>query len=141
MERCEADDVLHICHMLEVQRGFGLNAGDLRCSTSEFSDCPWGHPGVYRSGPTEADELRRERNRLKQQLAEKDDEIRAQREHREAAERRTSAARGQITKLKNATAGGLCPCCGMSFVQLRSHMKSKHPEFQTTEDAPEEVTA
>lgn len=65
--------------------------------------CPNGHGAVYTTGPTEADQLRQERDRMKQALAQRDDEIRTkqseierQRELRAASERRVSAARGQV---------------------------------------------
>lgn len=103
--------------------------------------CGYGHPGVFRAGETEADKLRRERDRLTQRLAEKDDEIKQQREEREAAERRASAAKGVATRLRNRTAVGLCPCCNRTVSQLARHMKSKHPEFATTEIIPLEQRA
>lgn len=89
--------------------------------------CPNGHSMSYTE--SEADRLRRERDRLQQQLALKDDEIRWQREIREAAERSASARKGQITKLKKRAAAGVCPCCNRSFENLRRHMDSQHPGF------------
>ena len=82
---------------------------------------------------SEADQLRRERDRLKQQLAQKDDEIRVQRDCREAAERSASARKGQITKLKKRAAAGVCPCCNRSFENLRRHIDSQHPGFVAEE--------
>lgn len=89
--------------------------------------CPNGHQRVFREST--ADRLRRERDRLAQQVAQRDDEIRRQRELREAAERQASAARGQVTKLKKRASAGVCPCCNRTFSALSSHMKQKHPEF------------
>lgn len=93
--------------------------------------CPNGHSRVYRE--SEADAVRRERDRLKQQLAQKDDEIRAQREHREAAERSAAARKGQITKLRNRASAGVCPCCNRTVSQMARHMASKHPGFKAEE--------
>lgn len=108
--------------------------------------CPWGHAGVFNAADTEADKLRRERDRLKQATARLEDEKRTawatatqQRERADAAERRASAARGQVTKLKNRAAGGACPCCNRTFENLHRHMASKHPNF-ATEAAPEGAT-
>lgn len=50
-----------------------------------------------------------------------------QRALREVAERQVSAARGQLTKLKNRAAAGLCPCCNRKFTNLERHMATKHP--------------
>ncbi len=96
-------------------------------------DCPNGHRRVYRE--SEADVVRRERDLLKQRIAQKDDEIRFQRQHREAAERQAAARKGQITRLKNRAAAGVCPCCNRSFENLRRHMDHKHPGFKAEEVA------
>lgn len=42
--------------------------------------CPWGHEQHFTGGPTEADKLRRERDRLKQDAARLQDEIRVAQE-------------------------------------------------------------
>lgn len=91
--------------------------------------CAYGHPLVFPKGESEADKLRRERDRLAQRIAQKDDEITRQREMREAAERRASAARGQVTKIKNRVGHGVCPCCNRTFGNLASHMMNQHPNF------------
>lgn len=93
--------------------------------------CPNGHSMSYKE--TEADKLRRERDRLAQQIAQRDDEIRRQRELREEAERRVSAARGQVTRLKKRASAGVCPCCNRTFENLHRHMQTKHPQFAKEE--------
>jgi DNA repair exonuclease SbcCD ATPase subunit len=80
-------------------------------------------------GESDETKLRRERDRLTQRLAEKDDELRRQRERVEAAERRGAAARGQVTKIKNRIGHGVCPCCNRTFENLHRHMASQHPTF------------
>lgn len=91
--------------------------------------CAYGHGQVYAVGETEAEKLRRERDRLAQQIAQRDDEIRRQRELREATERQLAAAKGQVTKIKNRVSAGVCPCCNRSFENLMRHMHSKHPDY------------
>lgn len=91
--------------------------------------CPYGHPNCYRAGETEADKMRRERDRLTQRLAEKDDEIARQRSLRETAERSASAMKGQVTRIKNRVGNGVCPCCNRSFTNLERHMHTQHPDF------------
>lgn len=95
--------------------------------------CPYGHEAHFRDGPTEADKLRQERDRLNQRLAEKDDEIIRQRGLRESAERSISAHRGQLTKLKNRAKAGLCPCCNRHFTNLERHMATKHADMDPAE--------
>jgi hypothetical protein len=101
---------------------FGVPADWLqsrRADKREFY-CPNGHSLSYKA--SEADILRRERDRLKQTLAEKDDAIRQ-------LEREKSVAKGQITKMKKRAAHGVCPCCTRSFTNLRRHMETKHPTY------------
>ncbi len=102
--------------------------------------CPWGHAAVFNRGPTEEDKLRQERDRLKQEKAQLLDEARMERDRRERAERRASAARGQVTRLKNRAAAGVCPCCNQTFAQLARHMAAKHPTFTAEEVAPDGAT-
>ena len=106
--------------------------------------CPNGHQWCYRE--TEDDRIRRERDQLKQRIAQKDDEIAEQRAEKErqrlraeALERKVSAARGQITKIKKRAANGVCPCCNRTFADLARHMHSKHPGFVSEPTADEHV--
>jgi hypothetical protein len=83
--------------------------------------CPNGHSLVYRE--SEADKLRRERDRLQQRIAQKDDELKD-------LENRRRAALGQVTKLRNRVGAGVCPCCTRSFTNLRRHMETKHSDWR-----------
>lgn len=91
--------------------------------------CPYGHSQHYPKSETEEQKLRRERDRLAQRVAEWQDEARAEREKKEAAERRAAAARGQVTKIKNRVGHGVCPCCNRTFENVARHMASQHPTF------------
>lgn len=84
--------------------------------------CPNGHAQHFVTGETEIDKLRRERDVLKQRIAQKDDEIAHQRNI-------VISAKGQITKLKKRAKAGVCPCCSRTFANMAAHMKTKHPEF------------
>lgn len=90
-----------------------------------YHHCPNGHSQGWSKDGCENSRLRRERDRLKQQIACKDDEIEAER-------RRTIA---QTTKLRNRAKAGTCPCCKRTFRQLALHMKNQHPDFAP--DAPD----
>jgi RNase P subunit RPR2 len=98
-----------------------------RRSDKKVFYCPNGHQQAFTQ--SEADRLRLERDRLKQQLAQKDDEIAWQREQRKIGDRRVIAAKGQITRLKNRAKAGVCPCCNRTFSNMAAHMKTKHPEM------------
>ena len=108
---------------------FGLEKGHreglLKDGSKRGFFCPNGHQQFYMEG--EADKLRRERDRLQQQLAQKD-EINWQREQRKGAERQVAAAKGQITRLKKRANAGVCPCCNRTFSNMARHMKTMHPD-------------
>ena len=95
--------------------------------------CSYGHKQHFPEGETDAQKLRRERDRLTQRLAEKDDEIRHQREQREATERQLSATKGVVTRIRNRVGRGVCPCCNRSFENLHRHMATKHPDYASGE--------
>ena len=84
--------------------------------------CPNGHPQCFAAGQTEEEKLRQERDRLKQKLAQKDDEIAQERRQREATER-------QVASLKKRAKAGMCPCCKRTFSNMLAHMESKHPDM------------
>lgn len=60
--------------------------------------CGFGHPQVFAKGESQLDQMRRERDRLAQRVAEWSDEAKLERERREAAERRGAAARGRMAR-------------------------------------------
>ena len=108
-----------------------------------FFSCPNGHErGWHRKDcETEADRVRRERDRLEQRLAEKDDEIQAERKRTEIQKRSAAAYKAHLTKTKKRIDKGVCPCCNRSFHNLRRHMQTKHPDFLEQEAPGLEVIA
>lgn len=97
--------------------------------------CPNGHPWVFRE--TDLDKLRKEmqaqidrKERERQWAAEARDRYR---QEAEDTKRRLAAQKGQLTKIKNRVAKGVCPCCKRSFADLHRHMTTKHPDYATTE--------
>jgi len=96
--------------------------------------CPNGHSQHY-TEQSEEEKLRAERDRLAQRIAQRDDEIRHQRELRAAAERQLSATRGVVTRVKTRVANGVCPCCKRSFSDLRQHMATKHAGYAGHDEA------
>lgn len=84
--------------------------------------CAYGHKQYLCVGESEEDKLRRERDRLQQRIAQKNDEIKS-------LEGRRRAAVGQVTKIKNRVGHGVCPCCNRTFENLARHMAHQHPAF------------
>jgi hypothetical protein len=109
-----------------------------RKKDKEYFYCPNGHAQHYTK--SDADHLREElaqerhlreqveadRTWWKNRSAEKDASL-------QAKERRLSAAKGQITKIKNRVGKGVCPCCNRFFSDLNRHMTSKHPTYAAAE--------
>lgn len=97
--------------------------------------CPYGHEAVFSESESEATLLRRERDRLQQQLAEKDDTINWQAKQVLEKTKEIGALKGIVTKARKRSAAGICPCCHRTFRQMALHMKSKHPAFKAEEAA------
>jgi hypothetical protein len=92
--------------------------------------CPYGHEQIFAEGEPEEAKLRRERDRLKQQLAEKDDTIQFWIRQTDEGRKALTAERKVLRKIRTRIAGGVCPCCNRTFARLTAHMKTKHPEFR-----------
>lgn len=82
--------------------------------------CPLGHQWVMRN--SENDNLRRERDRLKQENA----RIAGVAFDAEVAR---SKAENALKRHKKRAAAGTCPCCNRTFSNMARHMKSEHPNF------------
>lgn len=91
--------------------------------------CAFGHSAHFPEGETDEQKLRRDRDRLVQRLAERDDTIAAKNQHIEHTEKRLSATKGVVTRIKNRVGHGVCPCCTRSFSNLARHMATKHSDY------------
>jgi hypothetical protein len=94
--------------------------------------CPQGHPQHY----TESDvqKLRKQLERTERERTWAQDNAKAERLAREATERRLIGQKAAKTRLRNRIKNGVCPCCTRSFVNLREHIATKHPDFKADED-------
>lgn len=86
--------------------------------------CPNGHGRVYRETDVQ---------RLKRELAAKEEQLRFEQERVARAERQLTSARGQLTRVKNRVRNGVCPCCNRTFQNLMRHMASQHPGWKGQE--------
>ncbi len=85
--------------------------------------CMNGHEQHYTKST--ASELKKERERNASLIA-RLDQVRAD---RDSLERSRSALKGQVTKIRNRVANGVCPCCNRTFPDLAAHMQTKHPDY------------
>lgn len=89
--------------------------------------CPNGHGQWY--GESETDKIRRERDLLKQRIAQRDDLIAENNKRIAEGERKLSATKGVVTRIKNRVGRGVCPCCNRTFENLHRHMSGQHPTY------------
>jgi hypothetical protein len=88
--------------------------------------CVNGHSGAFQ-GKTETEKkLEAAESQLEWSRA----EAKRAKEAQVVAERKASAARGEVTRIKNRVANGVCPCCNRTFQNLMRHMHTKHPEYK-----------
>jgi hypothetical protein len=92
--------------------------------------CPIGHRFGWKE--TEADRQKARADRAEANLKRARDRAEAEKDLREDTERRLRAQKGETTKARKRAAAAVCPCCNRSFVQLRRHMETKHPDYQPT---------
>ncbi len=86
--------------------------------------CPNGHSSVFTESSTA---------KLQRQLETARSERDWARKGRDKAQRSASAFKGKVTELKNRVRNGVCPFCKRSFVNLKRHMDTKHPDHENCE--------
>jgi hypothetical protein len=111
--------------------------------TGRTFHCPNGHHLTY--GPGEVEKLKQQLAQEAKQRENLETDLRKanaraerngkwyhdEREAKARVERKLTATRGVVTRMKNRAANGVCPCCNRYFADLHRHMQSKHPDFAT----------
>lgn len=123
MSSFEVVETLNTLHCAGCRMLFAIPATferDRRNDHARFY-CPAGCHNVY-NGETEAEKIRRERDRLKQDAARLEDEKRE-------AQARAAKAEAAAKRLKKRASAGTCPCCSRTFANMAEHMKQRHPEM------------
>lgn len=87
--------------------------------------CPNGHSQSY-IGKSDR-ELAYE---AKQALRKAETRLQAEVDQRKASNRELKAKERELRRLRQRAAGGACPCCNRTFVQLSRHIKNQHPGFK-----------
>lgn len=125
-------DTLVVEHCCSCGVAFGLSREtyDRRREDHKNFYCTAGHSQHY-IGKSETEKLR------EQLAAEAQRRVRAEaretsaRDQGQAALRSVAAYRGQVTRIRNLIARGVCPVagCRRNFDNVRQHMAAEHPEF------------
>lgn len=110
---------------------FGMSNAlrDQRVLDRDWFWCPNGHQQHF-TGPSEADRLRGEVDRLKRELDSANSGRRWAQSQAHGAAISAGKAKAAKRRLEQRVAAGVCPCCNRTFEQLARHMKTKHPEFK-----------
>lgn len=121
------------CPVCSIDYGLGTNFLAQRREDHKRWYCPNGHSLLFPKDNTEERAIR-ERDAARQLAAHQNDRRRAAEARERATEYRRRAAKGQLTKIRNRLAAGLCPCCGKNFPELEAHIAEHHPKFLLPED-------
>jgi hypothetical protein len=99
--------------------------------------CAYGHPQVFCKGESDLDKMRRERDMARQQIAQREDDIKALKDLVAKERNQANAYKASATKARKRAAAGICPCCNRSFAsaQMARHIATKHPDFKADEVA------
>lgn len=76
---------------------------------------------------SEAEKLRDRLRTTEAQLTHTQDQL-------QMTEYQRRAQKGQVTRLRNRIAAGVCPCCNRSFQDVRAHMRGQHPDLAVPEE-------
>lgn len=88
-----------------------------------------GHRQGWSKERSKLAQAQREAEQARRRMVIHQEEAARQRRAKESAQRRLSATRGVVTRIKNRVGKGICPCCNRSFQNLRRHMANQHPEW------------
>jgi hypothetical protein len=96
--------------------------------TGEYFWCPNGHRICYSEGQN--DKLRRQLADSQAIRSSLSAALTAETDQRKAAERKSSARKGVITRMRGKLAQGKCTECDTDFPDLAGHMHEAHPDFE-----------
>ena len=91
--------------------------------------CPNGHMSSWRETDVDRANQKLARETRLREAAERRADLALDNAQRE--KRRAAAARGQLTKMRNRVANGVCPQagCKRSFTELHDHIRTCHPDL------------
>lgn len=123
--------ILKIINCANCGMVFGITQEfqDRRRKDHEGFSCPSGHSNVY-NGENDEEKLRRENQRLVQNRAFLEDQIRERDVKIKHERKRAIAFRGHAKRIKNRVAAGVCPCCNRTFSNVAKHMATKHKDYR-----------
>lgn len=109
------------CHM-----DFGITPAFVRRRRADHKTfwCPAGCSNHY-PGESALERAQRERDAARAKATAVEDQLQAARDDAEQVRRTLVRERARF-------AAGVCPCCDRSFVEVRRHIETKHPDYDVT---------
>ena len=95
--------------------------------------CPNGHDQHY--SESDISKLKSELAREKSRREFYERNAASERTAREMTQRQLIAQKAAKTRLRNRIRNGVCPCCTRSFMNLKAHIKTQHPDFQPDDES------
>jgi len=93
--------------------------------------CPNGHCRVFCESTKS--KMQKKLNQEKRKTEYLRADVEKQRELKNNARHQARTYKGNVTKIKNRVAKGVCPCCSRHFKDLERHMQGQHPDFKEKE--------
>jgi hypothetical protein len=100
-------------------------------ATGQLFYCPNGHKIGYSESENQRLKIKAEREERWRKDAET--RARAARDQADAAQRRVTAYKGTVTRMKKRASAGVCPCCTRTFQNVQRHMASQHPAYAASD--------
>lgn len=114
---------VHECITCGIPFGVPVRVIQNQRENGGYHYCPNGHSQGWAKEESEFGRMRRERDRLVQQIAERDDSILS-------IERERDKAVAEQQRLRTRANAGLCLDCNRSFANLVRHRASKHKHIK-----------
>jgi uncharacterized protein with PIN domain len=99
-------------------------------SESIMFHCAYGHAQHFPKGDSQLNMVTRERDRLAQNLAQRDDHIRQLSRDLSTVTQQRETLKRAAARTKKRIGNGVCPECNRSFENLQRHMHTKHGALQ-----------
>lgn len=132
--KCSYDLVVELqikeCPVCGIVYGIPQDYSDKRHADGGNWFCPNGHSLIYTK--TKATKERERAKAMERRAENAENAARFQRERAESARRSAASYKGQVTKIRNRIAQGVCPvpgCRRSGFTQIMRHIESKHPSW------------
>lgn len=122
---------IHTCPTCFIVYAFPTAMSERKQESGDSWYCPNGHSISFTtSTKAKLEEMRRERDRLKQNEAYLEERLKDRDLDLLRAQRSTAALKGEVTKIRKRVGNGVCPCCNRTFQNLARHMSVKHAGFE-----------